>query len=93
MPSACVAASGVWEHLFSEIDCVNLLWVDFCFKLRKGLSVCTVALGYSLSPGLSELWIRLGISLVLLIQTCSLKGSSMLKGQKPLSHKTMFLGQ
>lgn len=93
MPSAWDAGSGVWEHLFSEIDCANLLWVDFCFKFVKGLSVWTVAPGYSLSPGLGGLWIRLGISLVRLPQACSLKGSSILKGYKPLSHKPLLLEQ
>lgn len=43
MLSVCDAGSGIWEHLFSEIDSVTLLWVDFCFKFGKGLSLrcCT----------------------------------------------------
>jgi len=83
MPSACDAGSGVWECLLSETDCVNLLWVDFCLKFGKGLSVWTVALGYSLSPGLSGLWTLLG--------PCSLRGSSILK--ENLCLKTLVLGQ
>lgn len=80
VPNACGAGGGVWEHLCSGMDGVNLLWDDFAGSLVRN-SVWTVALGCSLSAGLCGLWIQLGISLVLLPQTCSLQGR-VLKGDK-----------
>lgn len=59
VPNACGAGGGVWEHLCSGMDGVNLLWDDFAGSLVRN-SVWTVAMGCSLSAGLSGLYSSLG---------------------------------